>query len=153
MPTKPVSLIAREFGCGTGAVRRAVDFHGYPRRSAEQLATKKLLREEEDKAVELEAHRPGDEELEREPFSPGTSAYAAGFVGVYRTPWGGMRTHGRYHAYIGRVKDSFASIGGYSSVLDAARGRAQRISALATQAPTRTSTRIKKKAKLYHSRA
>ena len=151
MPTKPISLIAREFGCGTGAVRRAVDFHGYPRRSAEQLATKRLLREEEDKAVELETERPGDKELDREPFSQKTAAYAAGFVGVYRRPRPPRGMY--YHAYTGRVEDSLASIGYYSSVLDAARGRAQRISALATQAPTRTSTRIKKKAKLYHSRA
>ena len=147
MPTKPASLIADDFGCSSRAVCRAVDYHGYLRRGAQgpQLATKRLLREEEDKAVELEIERPGDKELDREAFSPKTAAYAAGFVGVYRRPRrGGMY----YHAYTGRVEDSLASIGCYSSVLDAARGRAQRISALATQAPPRKSIRNKKKAKL-----
>ena len=153
MPTKLVSLIAHDFECSERAVRRAVDYHRYARRGAQgsQLATKRLLREEEDKAVELETERPGDKELDREPFSQKTAAYAAGFVGVYRRPRPPRGMY--YHAYTGRVEDSLASIGYYSSVLDAARGRAQRISALATQAPTRTSTRIKKKAKLYHSRA
>ena len=147
MPTKPASLIADDFGCSSRAVCRAADFHGYPRRGAQgpQLATKRLLREEEDKAVELEAERPGDRELDREAFSPKTAAYAAGFVGVYRKSTGG-RVY--YHAFTGRVKDSLASIGCYSSVLDAARGRAKRIREHAKQAPTRKSTRYEKKAKL-----